>query len=152
MIKNNRVLISLLVVFLFTQIITSQKNNQKSSRSSKKDNSEKNINNSLVKFQEKIGLDDLQMVLVKNIFLKYDNQKKLLIDQYENSEVMMTEFNDINLKQDDELSKILTEDQIVILHEFQLEQRNEKEYQARKNYQSRNSNSSNSNRGRRRRY
>ncbi len=150
--KNNRILISLLVVFFFTQIINSQKNNKNSTRSRKKDNSEEITKNSIGKFQEKIGLDDLQMVIVKNILLKYDNQKKLLRDQYGNSEVLMTEINDLNLTQDDELSKILTEDQIVILHEFQLEQRKEKEYQARNNYQNRNSNSSNSNRGRRRRY
>lgn len=66
---------------------------------------------------------------------------------------MIAEINDMNLKQDEELSKVLTEDQIVILHKFQLEQRKEKEFQARKNNQSRNSNSSrSSNRSRRRQY
>ncbi len=74
-------------------------------------------------------------------------------NQYENSQIMIAEINDMNLKQDEELSKVLTEDQIVILHKFQLEQRKEKEFQARKNNQSRNSNSSrSSNRSRRRQY
>ena len=150
--NNYRVLFSFLLIFFFTQITTSQKNNQNSSRSNKKFTSEESIENRFTQIQEKLGLDGLQMVIVKNIILKYNDKKKLLRDQYENSQIMMAEINDINLKQDEELSKVLTEDQIVILHEFQLEQRKEKEIQARNNNLSRSNNSRRSNRSRRRRY
>ena len=147
-----RILFSFLLFFFFTQITTSQKNNQNSSRSNKKVTSEKSIENHFIQIQEKLGLDGLQMVIVKNIILKYNDKKILLRDQYENSQIMMAEINEINLKQDEELSKVLTEDQIVILHEFQLEQRKEREIQARNNYRSRSNNSGRSNRSRQRQY
>lgn len=150
--NNYSILFSFLLIFFFTQITTSQKNNQNSSRSNKKVTSEISIENHFIQIQEKLGLDGLQMVIVKNIILKYYDKKILLRDQYENSQIMMAEINEINLKQDEELSKVLTEDQIVILHEFQLEQRKEKEIQARNNYRTRSNNSSSNNRSRRRRY
>ena len=146
-----RILFSFLLFFFFTQITTSQKNNQNSSRSNKKIRSEKSIENPFMQIEEKLGLDGLQMVIVKNIILKYNEKIKLLRDQYGNGQIMMAEINDINLKRDEELSKVLTEDQIVILHEFQLEQRKEREIQARNNYQSRSNNSNRSNRNGRRR-
>lgn len=71
--KYNRVLISLLVIFFFTQIATSQNNN--SSRSGKKINSEKTNENYFAKMQEKLGFDGLQIVIVKNIILKYNSKK-----------------------------------------------------------------------------
>ncbi len=151
--NNYRILFSFLLFFFFTQITTSQKNNQNSSRSNKKFTSEKSIENHFMQIEKKLGLDGLQMVIVKNIILKYNDKIKLLRDQYGNGQIMMAEINDINLKRDEELSKVLTEDQMVILHEFQLEQRKEREIQARNNYRSRNSNSSrSSNRSRRRQY
>ena len=150
--NNYRILFSFLLIFFFTQITTSQKNNQKSSRSNKKVTSEKSIGNQFMQIEERLGLDGLQMVIVKNIILKYNDKIKLLRDQYGNGQIMMAEMKDINLKRDEELSKVLTEDQMVILHEFQLEQRKEREIQARNNYRSRSNNSGRSSRSRRRRY
>ena len=147
--NNYRILFSFLLIFFFTQISTSQKNNQNSSRSNKKVTSEKSIGNHFMQIEEKLGLDGLQMVIVKNIILKYNDKIKLLRDQYGNGQIMMAEINDINLKRDEELSKVLTEDQMVILHDFQVEQRKEREIQARNNYRSRSNNSGRSNRRRR---
>ena len=149
--NNYWVLFSFLLFFFFTQITTSQKNNQNSSSSNKKVTSEKSVENHFMQIEEKLGLDGLQMVIVKNIILKYNNKIKLLRDQYGNGQIMMAEINDINLKRDEELLKVLTEDQMVILHEYQLEQRKEREIQARNNYRSRSNNSSRST-SRRRRY
>ena len=150
--NNYRILFSFLLIFFFTQITTSQKNNQNSSRSNKKFTSEKSVENHFTQIQEKLGLDGLQMVIVKNIILKYNDKIKLLRDQYGNGQIMMAEIKDISLKRDEELSKVLTEDQIVIFNEFQLEERKKREIQARNNYRSRSNNSGRSNRSRRRRY
>jgi len=130
--KKYTIFISLIVLFLFPLIATSQKNSHNSQRSNQSSNSVESIEKQMIKIQEKLGLDGLEAVLVERVLQKYATKKKKLRRQSDNRQVMMAKIQDLNLKRDNELSEILTEDQMAKLKKVFKEQSSQKKSQSKK--------------------
>ncbi len=130
--KNNTIVLSLLLLFLFPLIVTSQKNKHNSQRQNQHSNSVESIKTQMVKIQEKLNLDGLQAVIVERILKKYADKKKQLRTQSEPSDVLMAKMRDLRLKQNEELAKVLTEEQITLLNKMFKEQKNQGSLQSKK--------------------
>jgi len=126
--KNYTILLSLLVILLSAQIATSQK--QSKNRNS---NSIESIEKQMIKIQEKLGLDGLQAVLVERILQKYVNEKKQLRrNQSDSGDVIRAKMRDMNMQRNDELSEILTEEQLALLNKIFKEQSSQRNSQSKK--------------------
>ena len=123
--KNYTLLISLLVLLLIPFLASSQKNNHNSQRSNNNSNAVESIEKQMVKIQEKLGLDGLQAAVVQNILEKYSKKKKQLRNQSEDRQVMKAKIQDVNLEQNQELSEILTEEQMTDFKKLFKEQRSQ---------------------------
>ena len=130
--KKHTLFIPLLILFLFPLIITSQKNSHNQQRSNQNSNQVESIEKQMVKIQEKLGLDGLQAVLIERVLQKYAIKKKELRKQLENRQVMMAKMQNLNLERDNELSELLTEEQMVELKKVFKEASSQKKPQAKK--------------------
>ncbi len=130
--KNYKILVPIVLLFLSSQIITSQKHSKNSQGNNRNSNSVESIEKQMVKIQEKLGLDGLQAVLVERILQKYATKKKELRKQSDSGDVMRAKMRDLNLKRNNELSELLTEEQLVLLNKIFKEQNNQKKYQSKK--------------------
>ena len=121
--------IILLGLFLFSfQPILSQ------SHSSNADDKER-MEQQLLNLKEHLGLDDLQFISVKNILLKYREQKLDLIKTSERSDILTAKLQEIDMQQDNELLKFITEEQLEKMRVWLKEQpsnRNKKDKKNRK--------------------
>lgn len=66
----------------------------------------------LLNLKEHLGLDDLQFISVKNILLKYREQKLDLIKTSERSDILTAKLQEIDMQQDNELLKFISEEQL----------------------------------------
>jgi len=130
--KNYTLLISLLVLLLIPFLASSQKNNHNSQKSNNNSNTVESIEKQMVKIQEKLGLDGLQDAVVQNILEKYSKKKKQLRNQSEDRKVMSAKMQDLNLEQNQELSEILTEEQMADFQKIFKEQRSQNNPQSKK--------------------
>jgi len=130
--KNYILFISLLVLLLIPLLASSQKNNHNSHRSNNNSNTVESIEKQMVKIQEKLGLDGLQAAVVQNILEKYSKKKKQLRNQSEDRQVMMAKIQDVNLEQNQELSEILTEEQLANFQKIFKEQKSQNNSQSKK--------------------
>ncbi len=127
-------IIVLIVFLLSAQIATSQKKNKNSQNNNRNSNSVESVEKQMVKIQEKLGLDGLQAVLVERVLQKYVNKKKeLRKNQSGSSDVMRAKMRDLNIKRNDELSEMLTEEQITSLNKiFKEQQSSQRSSQSKK--------------------
>jgi len=131
--RNYKILLPILLFFLSTQIATSQKHGKNSQSSNRNSNSVESIEKQMVKIQEKLSLDGLQAVLVERILQKYVNEKKeLRRNQSDSGDVMRAKMRDLNIKRNDELSEILTEEQLTLLNKIFKEQNSQRNSQSKK--------------------
>jgi hypothetical protein len=130
--KNYTIVLSLFVLLLSTQIATSQNHGKNSQSNNRNSNSVESIEKQMVKIQEKLGLDGLQAVLVERILQKYANEKKQLRNLSDSGDVMRAKMRDLNIKRNDELSEILTEEQITLLNKTFKEPNNQRNSQSKK--------------------
>jgi len=131
--RNYKILLPILLFFLSTQSATSQKHGKNSQTSNRNSNSVESIEKQMVKIQEKLSLDGLQAVLVERILQKYVNEKKeLRRNQSDSGDVMRAKMRDLNMKRNDELSEILTEEQLTLLNKIFKEQNSQRNSQSKK--------------------
>jgi len=130
--KNYILFISFLVLFIYPQIVTSQKNNQNSHKNNRNSNSVESVEKQMVKIQEKLGLDGLQSVLVERILQKYATKRKELRNQSDSGEVMRAKMRDLTMNRNEELSEVLTGEQITSLDKIVKEQNSQRNSQSKK--------------------
>lgn len=82
----------------------------------------KRIDQQLEKVQEKLKLDNIQLLMVKEVVVKYTQQKKALQDQEIPKEEKRVQIRELNLKQEKELSQFLNEEQIIEFRKIMKEQ------------------------------
>lgn len=87
-------------------------------------NPEEMINMQMEKIKPALDLDNLEAVLIKNILIKYTKERMELRKQNLEREIMMEKNKEISIKQDEELSNILSEEQIEKYKKLQEEFRN----------------------------
>ncbi len=87
-------------------------------------NPEEMIKMQMEKIQPALDLDNLETVLVKNILIKYTKERMELRNQNLEREVMIEKNKEISIKQDEELSNILSEEQLEKYKKLQEEFRN----------------------------
>ena len=95
-------------------------------------NPEDIIEKRISKIQDRLDLDDLQTMMVKNILVKYLKEKIKLRSSEEERLVKVEKIKKINLDQTEELSKILTEEQLSQLKELQKEWGKKRGYQGKR--------------------
>lgn len=87
-------------------------------------NPEEMINMQMDKIKPALDLDNLETILVKNILIKYTKERMELRKQNLEREVMIEKNKEISTKQEEELSNILSEDQLEKYKKLQEEFRN----------------------------
>lgn len=87
-------------------------------------NPEDIINMQMEKIKPALDLDNLETILVKNILIKYTKERMALRNQNLEREVMIEKSKEISVKQDEELSNILSEEQLEKYKKLQEEFRN----------------------------
>mgnify|MGYP003393004781 CR=1 FL=1 len=87
-------------------------------------NPEEMINMQMEKIKPALDLDNLEAVLVKNILIKYTKERMELRKQNLEREIMIEKNKEISIKQEEELSNILSEEQIEKYKKLQEEFRN----------------------------
>ncbi|MEX6625345.1 hypothetical protein [Tenacibaculum salmonis] len=107
------IVISLLIIS-FTGNIVAQKNN------------EKIIDKKLEKVQEKLKLDNIQLLMVKEVVVKYSNQKIALHQQEMPEQEKRIQIKELNLKQEKELQAFLDKEQLVQFNKIMKEQKKER--------------------------
>ncbi|WBX72787.1 hypothetical protein PG913_07670 [Tenacibaculum pacificus] len=107
------IIISLLIIS-FTGNIVAQKNN------------EKIIDKKLEKVQEKLKIDNIQLLIIKEVVLKYNNQKTALHQQEIPDQEKRIQIKELNLKQEKELQAFLDKEQLVEFNKIMKEQKKER--------------------------
>ncbi|MCM2301302.1 MAG: hypothetical protein NDI80_01620 [Flavobacteriaceae bacterium] len=87
-------------------------------------NPEEMINMQMEKIKPALDLDNLEAVLVKNILIKYTKERMELRKQNLDKELMIEKNKEIAIKQVEDLSKILSEEQLEKYKKLQEEFRN----------------------------
>lgn len=87
-------------------------------------NPEEMINMQMEKIKPALDLDNLEAVLVKNILIKYTKERMELRNQNLDKELMIEKNKEIAIKQVEDLSKILSEEQLEKYKKLQEEFRN----------------------------
>lgn len=87
-------------------------------------NPEEMINMQMEKITPALDLENLEAILVKNILIKYTKERIALRNQNIEREVMMEKIKEISIKQEEELSNILSEEQLEKFKKLQEEYRN----------------------------
>lgn len=87
-------------------------------------NPEEMINMQMKKIKPALDLDNLEAVLVKNILIKYTKERMELRKQNLDKELMIEKNKEIAIKQVEDLSKILSEEQLEKYKKLQEEFRN----------------------------
>ncbi|MDP3352379.1 MAG: hypothetical protein Q8S44_01385 [Flavobacteriaceae bacterium] len=87
-------------------------------------NPEEMINMQMEKIKPALDLDNLESILVKNILIKYTKERMSLRNQNLEKEVMIEKNKEISIKQEEELSNILSEEQLEKYKKLQEEFRN----------------------------
>lgn len=87
-------------------------------------NPEELINMQMEKIKPALDLDNLEAILVKNVLMKYTKERMELRKQNLEREVMMEKNKEISLRQEEELSNILSEEQVEKYKKLQEEFRN----------------------------
>jgi len=95
-------------------------------------NPEEMINMQMEKIKPALDLDNLEAVLVKNILIKYTKERMELRKQNLEKEIMIEKNKEISTKQDEELSNILSEEQIEKFKKLQEEFRNRSANQSKR--------------------
>ncbi|MCB0475689.1 MAG: hypothetical protein KDC69_08430, partial [Flavobacteriaceae bacterium] len=107
MLKNYRYF-TLLFTFLFFQLAVAQSDKEKPSP-------EEIIKQKMEEVRKNISLDDLQAVYVENTLLKYYHQKDELLQRNDRTDILKAEMVELNAKQDQELLRVLNDEQLVKL-------------------------------------
>lgn len=87
-------------------------------------NPEEMINMQMEKIKPALDLDNLEAVLIKNILIKYTKERMELRKQNLERDIMIEKNKEISVKQEEELSNILSEEQIEKYKKLQEEFRN----------------------------
>jgi hypothetical protein len=87
-------------------------------------NPEEMINMQMEKIKPALDLDNLEAVLMKNILIKYTKERMSLRNQNLEREVMIEKNKEISIRQEEELSNILSEEQLEKYKKLQEEFRN----------------------------
>ncbi|WP_420553711.1 hypothetical protein [Tenacibaculum aiptasiae] len=90
--------------------------------SQQQENLTKRIDLQLEKVQEKLKLDNIQLLMVKEVVVKYSQQKRALHNQEMPKEEKKVQIRELNLKQEKELSQFLNEEQIIEFRKIMKEQ------------------------------
>lgn len=109
MLKNYRYF-TLLFTFLFFQLAVAQSDKEKPSP-------EEIVKQKMEEVRKNISLDDLQAVYVENTLLKYYHQKDELLQRNDRTDILKAEMVELNAKQDQELLRVLNDEQLVKLKE-----------------------------------
>ena len=110
-----KIILTSLVLLLFIGSSTAQR--QK--------NPEKAIDKQLEKVQEKLKLDNIQLLMIKEVVVKYQKEKIVLRNQEIPDKEKRILIKEINLKQEKELSQFLNEEQLVEFKKIMKEQKKE---------------------------
>ncbi|WP_428740505.1 hypothetical protein [Tenacibaculum sp.] len=84
-------------------------------------NADEVINQQLAKVQEELKLDNLQIAIIKEIILKYNQEKENVRTKDIPIDEKRIQFQEINIKQEKELGKFLTEEQITVFKKIMKE-------------------------------
>ncbi|TDQ27560.1 hypothetical protein [Tenacibaculum caenipelagi] len=106
---KNFILTSLLFLLLTGKSFTQQQN------------TDKIIDQLLEKVQEKLKLDNLQIAIIKEIILKFNQEKNNLRNKDIPIDEKRIQFQEINIRQEKELSKFLTEEQVTAFKQIMKE-------------------------------
>ncbi len=110
-----KIILTSLVLFLFIGSSIAQKQKK----------SEKAIDKQLEKVQEKLKLDNIQLLMIKEVVVKYQKEKIALRNQEIPDEEKRIQIREINLKQEKELSQFLNEKQLIEFKKIMKEQKKE---------------------------
>ncbi|WP_299161584.1 hypothetical protein [uncultured Tenacibaculum sp.] len=123
-----KIILSSLLIFLFTSNIQAQKIKDQS----------KIIDKQLEKVQKKLKIDNIQLLMIKEVVLKYSQEKIALLNRKIPDGEKRIQFKEINLKQEKELSQFLNEKQLI---EFKkIMEKQQKKIRNRRSGRRRNSN------------
>ncbi len=86
---------------------------------------EKIIDKQLEKIQKKLKLDNIQLLIIKEVVLKYSHGKTALRNKEIPDEEKRIQTREINLKQEKELSQFLDKKQLIELKKIMKEQNKE---------------------------
>ncbi|MDP2089594.1 MAG: hypothetical protein Q8J84_09365 [Flavobacteriaceae bacterium] len=95
-------------------------------------NPEEMINMQMEKIKPALDLDNLEAILVKNILIKYTKERMELRNQNLDRDVIIEKNKEISVKQDAELSDILSEEQLEKYKKLQEEFKNRSANPAKK--------------------
>ncbi|CAM1333553.1 hypothetical protein [Tenacibaculum aestuariivivum] len=107
------IIISLLIIN-FTENIVAQKNK------------EKIIDKKLEKVQEKLKIDNIQLLIIKEVVLKYNHQKTALHQKEISDQEKRIKIKELNLKQEKELQTFLDKEQLVEFNKIMKEKKKER--------------------------